>query len=1107
MALERVGVHAVVEGVGAYQTGANQVTAANQKMAGSVTAAAKQSLSFSNQISSVTGSMVRMTAGLTAMAGAAMVVKSGLGLASMLEQAQVGFTTMLGSEELAKKYLDDLYKFAAKTPFQMAGLVSATQQLLAMGFAAEDVIPMLTTIGDTAAGLGAGQFGIDRITRALGQMRAKGKVSAEEMRQLAEMGIPAWEMLADAIGVDIPKAMKMSEQGAIQASEAIPQILAGMNARFGGLMEKQATSMQGLWSTFMDTFQMASANVMKPLLPAIKDLIMAGTGLLEVFQTVGAAIGTIGVAIGPVASILSQAAGGVVALTKYLKENKEILIALSIVVGTYLTVKLIALTIEVYNIAKAFGIARVAAVTFQASLGPLGIGLAIASSIAALVAFNFMAKKSAEEQQKLIAASKEWAAEQKKTLQEEAQTYHLDEMAHSAEGLAKQYDELTAVQARYANDLARLQDLPTIGPKSALEAAEAIAATTKKYEEQGSKVADLKTEIDSLKVPMEVVDKLVKEQYISLQLANELWPKYKEYVGSAAQANDQASSAIDDLNTVFKTQIDNLTLLSSQLREYDSALNQLAGTETAEEVALRAASEALDAQIKYREAQIALGTPLTQTQQDELKGWEDQKTALDAMRDALQAQKDAQVASIQAQAQGRPTMQGVTRDIDTAGGVYADFTGKLNDSVKAYQAASWASVVLNNTMVALQNTVDRFTSDPFIAQLQKMINYAYAAGASVAQIQGMILQQYEKLPQTIAQDTGDYYQNLDENLRESENDFRSIKKTVEEARAAAAQVPPVFGDGNYGGSIAGAADTAKEAVKSLFDLIKERADLAVGALGDIRNAFSDLFSRPTKEEAQINARLAQLKLQRARLVAAGAKEPEVTPARREETEYPPGTIFIGGIPHSGGVTQIKRAMDEQLKAINNEIDSVQATLDLRQAEQEVLRTSLDLADQTLISDTQQMWIAQVLIGRMGNLSQAVDPVIDLYYSQAQAMATWREALISLLGLTGIAPADQSWLTPAASLQHGGIVPGSAGEPQLILAHGKEVVFNPAVGWASLPPLLGSGIAAPNYAINVNATGSTAEEVRRLAHQAIDEAFNRARSVSYRSGSPLSSGIG
>jgi len=87
---------------------------------------------------------------------------------SMLQTAQIGFTTLLGSAEKAQAFLDEMASFAAKTPFEYPDLLEASKRMLAYGFAAENVLPTLRAVGDAAAALGAGNEGINRITLALG---------------------------------------------------------------------------------------------------------------------------------------------------------------------------------------------------------------------------------------------------------------------------------------------------------------------------------------------------------------------------------------------------------------------------------------------------------------------------------------------------------------------------------------------------------------------------------------------------------------------------------------------------------------------------------------------------------------------------------------------------------------------------------------------------------------------------------------------------------------------------------------------------------------------------------------------------------------------------
>lgn len=189
-----------------------------------------------------------------AAAGAAMIA---LGIASIkmagdMQANKRAFTTLLGDADKAEALLGDLAKFASETPFELPGLVTAAKKLLAFGFAAEDIIPMMAAIGDAAAMLGIGQEGIDRLTLAIGQMQAKGKVSGEEMRQLAEAGIPAWKFLADAMGISIPEAMDKAEKGVIDSTTGINAILMGMQGKFKGGMEGLSQEIPGLFSTIKD---------------------------------------------------------------------------------------------------------------------------------------------------------------------------------------------------------------------------------------------------------------------------------------------------------------------------------------------------------------------------------------------------------------------------------------------------------------------------------------------------------------------------------------------------------------------------------------------------------------------------------------------------------------------------------------------------------------------------------------------------------------------------------------------------------------------------------------------------------------------------------------
>lgn len=181
--------------------------------------------------------------------------------AGKLQNVQTAFTNMLGSAQKAAAFTKDLQAFAAATPFEFNQVTAAAQKFLAFGFTAEQVIPTLTAVGDAAAGVGLGAEGINRVTLALGQIAAKSKVQSDEMLQLTEAGIPAWQMLADKIGVSVPEAMDMVTKGMVDAQTGISALVTGMSQKFGGMMEQQSKTIQGTWSTMMDGIEQTAGQV------------------------------------------------------------------------------------------------------------------------------------------------------------------------------------------------------------------------------------------------------------------------------------------------------------------------------------------------------------------------------------------------------------------------------------------------------------------------------------------------------------------------------------------------------------------------------------------------------------------------------------------------------------------------------------------------------------------------------------------------------------------------------------------------------------------------------------------------------------------------------
>lgn len=246
----------------------------------------------------------------------------GLSLNALEEQAHVAFTTLLGDGRQATKFLEELKDFAAKTPFQFPELIESTQRLMAMGFEAKETQRILRTVGDAAAGLGGNVEIIDRITLALSQMAGRGKVATQEMNQLTEARIPAWQMLAEKMNITQRELRDLVEKGAVPAARAIEILVDGMNEKFGGMMEKQSQTFNGLISTIKDETRFLAGELteglfevlkepMKGLATFLHELRISMSGWSDTTKAAIAVIGGLAAAIGPVLLVIGTLAGSV----------------------------------------------------------------------------------------------------------------------------------------------------------------------------------------------------------------------------------------------------------------------------------------------------------------------------------------------------------------------------------------------------------------------------------------------------------------------------------------------------------------------------------------------------------------------------------------------------------------------------------------------------------------------------------------------------------------------------------------------------------------------------------------------------------------------------
>ena len=248
-----------------------------------ITPLQKELRTASRELQQFGSGLQTLGAGLTASVSLPLlgVGAAALKAAGKLEQARIGFTGLLHSSEAANAMLKELQQFAATTPFDFPELVTTARKMLALGFAANQVIPSLTAIGDAVSQLGGTSETVDRVTLALGKMQQRGRLSAKEMNELTAAGINGWKYLAEATGKSIEEIRKASEAGAIDGVKASQIILLGLQKEFGGAMKAQSETFQGQLSNARDKIFITLGEIGKILLPTAKRALKGLDPLLD----------------------------------------------------------------------------------------------------------------------------------------------------------------------------------------------------------------------------------------------------------------------------------------------------------------------------------------------------------------------------------------------------------------------------------------------------------------------------------------------------------------------------------------------------------------------------------------------------------------------------------------------------------------------------------------------------------------------------------------------------------------------------------------------------------------------------------------------------------
>ena len=174
--------------------------------------------------------------------------------------------------EKAKQIIAELQQLGAVTPFTSTELIDSAKRLQAFGVEADKVVETTRRLADVSGATGAELQGL---VTAYGQVQAKGRLQGEELLQFQERGIALQGELQKMYGLSGEELRKALEKGRISAEAVEVAIirLTDVGGKYANGAIAQSETLNGKFSTLMDSVEMLAKNIGNVLAPQIKNII------------------------------------------------------------------------------------------------------------------------------------------------------------------------------------------------------------------------------------------------------------------------------------------------------------------------------------------------------------------------------------------------------------------------------------------------------------------------------------------------------------------------------------------------------------------------------------------------------------------------------------------------------------------------------------------------------------------------------------------------------------------------------------------------------------------------------------------------------------------
>ena len=167
-------------------------------------------------------------------------------MGAQMQQSVAQLSAMTGGvAEATEAYraLNDVYR---NTTFDEQAVFNMGEQLMRMGYSAQNAAGLIQLCTDAAAGLGTGQQGAQQLVDAISRMQAVGELTTRQMQQLEMSGVKMDEAFK-SLGMTGEQAMDAVKNGTLDSQQAIGALTEYLH-QYDGKMAESKNNTIDAWS-------------------------------------------------------------------------------------------------------------------------------------------------------------------------------------------------------------------------------------------------------------------------------------------------------------------------------------------------------------------------------------------------------------------------------------------------------------------------------------------------------------------------------------------------------------------------------------------------------------------------------------------------------------------------------------------------------------------------------------------------------------------------------------------------------------------------------------------------------------------------------------------